>query len=64
MRGFVEQMERLRFFLPEGVEPTAEEVIEAMRDQANYKADMARKEHLFDIPPMTLEEIDKRLNHG
>jgi hypothetical protein len=61
-------MERLAFFLPEGVEPTDEQVLEAMRDQAAYHIDMARdrmkEEHLFDIPAMTSEEIDKRLNNG
>jgi hypothetical protein len=65
MRDYVKTMERLAFFLPEGVEPTDEQVLEAMRDQAAYKIDMARdRMELFDIPAMTSEEIDKRLNNG
>jgi hypothetical protein len=65
MRGYSDHYERLRHFLPEGVEPTDEQVLEAMRDQAAYHIDMARdrmkEEHLFDIPAMTSDEIDERL---
>jgi len=65
MHNFVEELERLRFFMPEGVEPTAEQVLEAMRDRRAYEIDMARdrmkEEHLFDIPAMTSDEIDERL---
>jgi hypothetical protein len=65
MRGYVEMMERLAYFLPEGKEPTDAEILEAMADEQAYKLDMARdrmkEEYLFDIPAMTLEEIDKRL---
>lgn len=65
MRDYVRTAERLAFFLPEGVEPTDEQILEAMRDQAAYQIDMARdRMELFDIPAMTPEEIDKRLNNG
>jgi hypothetical protein len=68
MRGYSDHYERLRHFLPEGKDPTDAEILEAMADEQAYKLDMARdrmkEEHLFDIPAMTSEEIDKRLNHG
>ena len=42
MRGYVEQMERLAFNMPEGRNPTDAEVCAAMADRQAYRADALR----------------------
>ena len=47
MRGYVEQMERLAYFMPEGREPTDAEVCEAMADRHASRIDAARDDELI-----------------
>ena len=42
MRGYVEQMERLEYFMPEGRNATDAEVLSAMADQYAQQLDALR----------------------
>jgi len=44
MRGYVERLEELAYSMPEGQEPTYEDVMESYREEADAARDAAKEE--------------------